>query len=195
MASQGPLNPGTSADNAGTGSEVWSNVGSPGNVAASDDARCVAALSSANPNSHYLVVTNFGFTIPEGAGAVIDGIEITVERSTNGTTTAQDRFIRIVKTGAIGTTEHAVAVDWSNGGTDTIQTYGSPTDLWGETWVATDINASNFGIAISAKRMTSAPNASVDHVTAKVYYTEAAAGTRPLQSTSVGQAVQRAATF
>lgn len=198
MASQGPLNPGTSADDASTGTEIWSNVGTPGNTAASDNARCTAALSSANPNSHYLVVTNFGFTIP--TGATIDGYEFTIERSTNGTTTGQDRQIKLVKDSAVtGSDDKSTGVDWNNGGVDTTVTYGGPADVWGMIGISTltpaDINATGFGLAISAKRISGAPNASVDHVTAKVYYTEVATGIRQLQRTTVGQAVQRAATF
>ena len=169
MASQGPLNPGTSADDAGTGTETWANVGTPGNVAASDDARCTVALTGGNPNSHWLVATNFGFTIP--SGATIDGVEFTIERKTTAGGIGQDRFIRLVVGGTIETHEKAVAVDWPTA--DGVATYGGATDTWGHEispLTPAQINASDFGIAISAKRMSGSPTAGVDHVTAKVYY-------------------------
>ena len=46
--------------------------------------------------------------------------------------------------------------------------YGGTSALWGETWTAADINASNFGVALSVT--DSADAALVDHMTIKVYY-------------------------
>ena len=38
---------------------------------------------------------------------------------------------------------------WNSGPTVT-NSYGTASDLWGETLVASDVNASGFGVAISA---------------------------------------------
>lgn len=60
-----------------------------------------------------------------------------------------DHRARIIKSGAIGSTDKASGTAWP--GTLAYTTYGSSSDFWGETgWTAEIINASDFGVAISA---------------------------------------------
>ena len=59
-----------------------------------------------------------------------------------------DHRVRIIKGGAIGSTDKASGTAWP--GSLAYTTYGGASDLWGETWTASDINASTFGVAISA---------------------------------------------
>jgi hypothetical protein len=61
---------------------------------------------------------------------------------------ASDNAVRIVKGGVIGSTDKSGISNWNS--TDTVVYYGGPSDLWGESWSASDINSSNFGFAISA---------------------------------------------
>ena len=53
--------------------------------------------------------------------------------------------------------------------------YGGPSDTWGQTWTAADLQATGFGIAIAARYTETAGNdrAYVDFVRAQVYYTPA----------------------
>lgn len=173
MASQGPLNPGTVADDAshGPGSNVWSN---PSNAAASDNAYAIYTLSAGNRPSHYLKATNFGFSIP--SGATIDGIIVEIEKSTGGSGTVTDDEVKIVKAdGSIGTTNKALAGDWP---AEQYHTYGGATDKWGETWTDANINDVDFGVVISANRVTgTTPSARVDHIRITVHYTESGGGT------------------
>lgn len=60
-----------------------------------------------------------------------------------------DHRVRIIKNGAIGTTDKATADAWPLG-SDIYATYGGSSDLWGETWTPSDVNSANFGVAISA---------------------------------------------
>jgi len=60
-----------------------------------------------------------------------------------------DDKVRIIKGGVVGSTDRASGSAWP--GTLTYSTYGSSSDLWGETWTVADINSSSFGVAISAK--------------------------------------------
>lgn len=58
--------------------------------------------------------------------------------------TYEDDEIRLLKGGTPSATNHSTGANWANT-TDAVFTYGNPTDLWGETWLPADINASNFG--------------------------------------------------
>jgi hypothetical protein len=62
----------------------------------------------------------------------------------------QDTNVKIVKSsGSIGTTNKAyTTTDW---GIEEYVSYGSSSDLWGETWTPSDINNANFGVVISVE--------------------------------------------
>jgi len=63
--------------------------------------------------------------------------------------TIKDYEIKIIKSdGTIGSTNKASADAWPYSAAYT--SYGSSVDLWGEVWTSSDINNSNFGVAISA---------------------------------------------
>jgi Secretion system C-terminal sorting domain len=79
-----------------------------------------------------------------------------------------DNEVRIVKGGAITGTNLAVAgTAWTT--VDTYTNYGTATELWGTTWTVADINAVDFGAAIST-RVTNG-TAQVDHIRITVYST------------------------
>ena len=166
MASQGPLSPGTVVDDATVGTVAWIN---PDNAKVSDDSKARASLSSTI--SHYLKATNFGFSIP--TGATINGILVEVERLMTGTQpNVKDSKVLIIKGGVIGSTDKADTVNvWPL--TDTYKSYGSSSELWGETWTPADINDSGFGFVISATGFAdvSSAKADVDHIRITVYYT------------------------
>lgn len=52
---------------------------------------------------------------------------------------------------SIGTTNNASVDAWES--SKTYKTYGGASDLWDETWSASDINSSNFGIAFAAEKL------------------------------------------
>jgi hypothetical protein len=118
-----------------------------------------------NSPTHYLKATNFGFTIP--GGSTIEGIVVEIEHKESGSTVAKDNRVRIVKGGTIGSTDKASASEWPT--SDAYASYGRFDDLWGETWSSTDINATDFGVALSAIGL-GAGTASVDHIRITVYY-------------------------
>jgi len=133
---------GTTANNATVGTLDWSSVGSPGNAGTSDNAYSTVSVAG---TTKYLLNTNFGFSIP--TGATIGGIAVSVEKKkTTGDGDVTHNAARIVKGGTIGSTD--VTATWPT--TEAVEVLGGATSLWGETWTAEDINASNFGFAISA---------------------------------------------
>lgn len=140
---------------------MWSNVS---NAGASDNSYATASLTLNSP-THYLKATNFGFSIP--GGSVIEGILVEIEHKESASTVAKDNRVRIVKGGTIGSTDKANAAEWPT--SDTYQEYGAFNDLWGETWSATDINDSGFGVVLSAIGLGTG-TASVDHIRITVYY-------------------------
>src|SRR5215470_12927072 len=141
----GPLSGGTFANLAIGGSKTsWSNVA---NVATSNDVYATIGNISGSVGgfSDYLIVSNFGFAIP--AGNQIDGIVVEVERSDANSRTS-DLHIQLIKNSLITATDKAAAGAWP--AIDAYQSYGTATDLWGNTWTPSDINATNFGVAIAA---------------------------------------------
>jgi hypothetical protein len=135
----------------------------------------VSALSIITTTSDYINVTNLGLSVP--SANTICGVAVTINRQTFallalGASTVSDNSIKLIKAGAMVGTEHAATgVAWptSLGAT----TYGNSSDLWGTTLTPADVNASNFGVAISTKLVAQilsvAFSAHIDQVTVTVY--------------------------
>lgn len=156
--SQGPNAPAVVVNDATLGVQTWTTT--PPHV---------ALLSAANNQTQYLLGTEFGFTVPQSATVL--GIEVSLTRGAVPVDGAvQDLAVRIVKAGAIGATDRSVGgVDWPLA--PAAQGYGGGTDLWGETWTPSDVNASNFGIAIAAKYTgTLTAVATITNVTVTIHY-------------------------
>lgn len=187
MATAGPNSAGTGANDASVGERAWTN---PGNITASDDTRASTTMVGVELTTQYLKATNFGFSIP--SGATINGITVNVEKQASG---SDDYQVRIVKGGTIGATDRAKAGAW--GASDTSYTYGSSSDLWGETWTDADINSSTFGFVISAERpgFKVAGSCAVDHITITIDYTAGGASFIAKSNPRPSQAINRASTF
>jgi hypothetical protein len=133
-ASQGP-------NYAGAASTVgWTDAA---NATGTPDNACASSTTSGDT----LDLTNFGFTIPDAA--VINGI--TVEVKFAGTTAGDDGVgVQLLKGGSPeGNTQIYAISGQSDCSTSAFQTVGSPADLWGTTWTASDINAANFGVRLT----------------------------------------------
>jgi hypothetical protein len=172
--STGARNAGTSASVAYPGSNFsFTNVSG---VSLSDDTRATsfALVSVLSGQTQFLQATNFGFTIP--STAVICGITVEVEKSASGIglfTDVVDRDVYIIKNGARTGTNKANGAEWT--GSDAYTAYGGASDNWGTTWLPSDINASDFGIAIAADingLIGLVPVARIDHIRITVHYYE-----------------------
>jgi len=167
MSNTGFKNPGTIVDDDSTGVTVWND---PSNAGTSDDAYAVANINTGvNAYTHYLKSTNFGFSIP--VGSTIEGVEATIERKSqlSGANYARDTIVKLVKGGTISGDNKNSATVYPL--TDTIETYGGSTDMWGLTLTPADINASNFGVVLATNTVHGSYAISVDNVQIKVYYT------------------------
>jgi cysteine-rich repeat protein len=161
----GPNSPGTMASDASFGLAPWLL---PDNAKVSDDN--VAQSTPAGSPTQYLHASNFAFAIP--AGATINGITVAIERRSLAGLISDAR-VRIVKGGVVGATEHASGGTWPT--VDTVATYGGASDLWGETWAASDVNGAGFGVVLSAT--DNVDLAAVDHIAITVSYSSCGNGT------------------
>lgn len=171
MADTGWKSPGTVVDDSAIGSVAWGN---PDYAKASDDSRATVLEFVNSLSTHYLKATNFSFNIP--VGSTINGILVEIEKSapeSDDYSWVVDGSVKIVKSnGSIGTTNKAdSSTHWLI--SDSYISYGSNSDLWGESWTSSDINDSDFGVVISASlTVDHSVTAQIDHIQMKVYYTE-----------------------
>lgn len=151
----GPLPGGTITDSSATGTVAWVN---PNNVKLDDGvfSTFTTAAGTSITKSHYIEATNFGFSIP--AGATINGIQVDVVRKASSASGACgtgaleicDNVVSLITSGgSLISTNKATTTDWPI--TIATSTYGNGSDLWSATWGVSDINSSNFGVAIGAK--------------------------------------------
>jgi hypothetical protein len=135
------------------------------NVYSSNNVRASYTLSG-NGQSPNLDTTGFGFSIP--SGAIILGIEVEIERRASGGS-IDDDDVYLLKAGAVSGSDHASGTDWPT--SDGTRSYGDSDDLWGTTWTAAQINASNFGLRIQADSDTSSSRTiDIDHIRINVTY-------------------------
>lgn len=153
------IKPGTVID--GGGSNVWTN---PSNAKAQDGVYTTNSWGSGGARSNVLIASNFPAHVP--AFAIIQGIEVVFVRY--GSNAATDH-VSLNKAGIQTGTNKAGTDIWPSAVVDSV-TYGSPTDLWGTTWTAADINNSGFGVNLSAYNTHGGGFGSVDVIYVNVYW-------------------------
>jgi hypothetical protein len=166
-SSDGPFNPGVGSNVPTIGTVPWQN---PGEIVTPGSPYATATLTQGSLYSNYLQGTQYGFSIPDGVP--IWGIEVQVNRQVDDHNAGiMDNEVRLVKEGAIVGENRALPDVWT---VDfTLVTYGGPTDLWGVSWTAAEINSPDFGVALSAYRSNNGSNlrqAVVDSMQVIVYY-------------------------
>lgn len=179
--SSGPNFPSSATDGGGA-SVAWVSVEK---VEVSNNQYAYADMGGAHDTdnrTHSLLATDFGFSVP--TTATITGVQISIERNctscTDGTgnEAVYDKNIKLIQGGVVTGNDEATSTAWSRG-TDRTDSYGATDDLWGLTLTPADVNSSDFGVSISAKKL---PNdqgsyngndtyANIDSVTITVYYT------------------------
>lgn len=173
---------GTFATDSALGAVDWTSAG---NAALSDDSRSTSILLLGQL-SRYLKVTNFNFNIP--LDATITGVTVSIERSTDTLNATHDNSVKLVKSGVISGNEKAVANLWPT--SDATATYGSATDLWGLTFTPTIINASDFGVVVSAIADL-AGTAQIDYISIAVDYIGSNRPGNDIRHISVGNGMSR----
>ena len=164
--SVGPNNPSTSGTIALTGSS--NSSGSKTNIYTSDDLYSSnTPFLSAGQYSDYLYASGFGFSIP--AGSTITGIQVDIERN-DASGKIKDNDVKLVIGGIVVGNDKASSSSWPS--SDKIKSYGSAIDLWGTTISYSDVNSSQFGVALSVIRSAGAGTNTgyVDHIKIIVSY-------------------------
>lgn len=160
------------------GAGAGTSWGTPGNIVSSNNSRATYTLN-ANTQSNNLDATGFGFAIP--TTAVIVGVYAQIERMANGSSSLDDEDVFLLKAGAAAGTDHAELSNYYPNGTESVEDYGSSSDLWGTTWTPAQINASNFGLRLKVDNDNTSSQriASIDHIQITVYY-------QPVPTASIG---------
>jgi hypothetical protein len=143
-----------------------SNSGSWINGAFAYDGIDGTYATTSTANNHNF--TNHGFGIPDGN--TIGGIEVKLELS--GTTPAGSVDVQLSWDGGTSWTSS------KNSGTlttaDAVRTLGSPSDLWGRTWTATEFSNPNFAV-----RLAGSPSSNiirVDAIQVRIYHVTSGGG-------------------
>ncbi len=166
----GPKSAGLASDNAGTGTTAWTT---PTSIYTSNGVYATQKLTAATAG-HYLVASAFGFNIP--VGATVDGVTVDVQKKAASSNKGAivDNSVKLVKAGSVTGDSQASTTIWPS--SNNYVTYGGSSTTWGAALTSGDINASNFGVAVSAKNNKLSGSgatlaANVDHIRISVSYT------------------------
>ncbi len=179
-ATSGPLDAGTGANMDGPGTINWTD---PANITATG-APYATAVITGGATSEYLQGTNYGFSIP--LDATIDGITVSIMRMDSAGNGTADSDLYLLKASAIAGNNHASTVKWPV--SMTVATYGGTADLWGTTWTPSEVNATSFGVSLSAYNThpVQPRTASVDYMRITITYTPATTPTTLTVSAAAG---------
>mgnify|MGYP001597125894 CR=1 FL=1 len=114
--------------------------------------------------------SDFNFSIPDGS--VINGIEVVVEARSSDSSGCTLEVELDWDGGISGTDDKSQVLT----GSDSILTFGGPTDTWGRAWDVIDFSNDNFVVILENRdpgsSCSNGSTVSVDYLEAKVYYTE-----------------------
>jgi len=143
----------------------------PENVEVEDETYATFTTGPDQETSHYLKTTGYNFDIPVGAtitGVIVEVKEFLAQNDPNNNTwNAQYMPISLVKGGTIeGSTVNGSDHLYSQ---NQYYAKGGPQDMWGITLTPSDVNASNFGVALAVQSVNSIVN--IDAIRIRVCYT------------------------
>ncbi|MCB0430725.1 MAG: T9SS type A sorting domain-containing protein [Flavobacteriales bacterium] len=138
---EGPLLPSLAEDDVSSGDQAWTDLTS----VYSDDGSNTTVDLLPGETSHYLVIRDLGFALPEGS--IVNGISINVEKSKSAGF-IKDQEVRLFIGGVPMGDDKASITGWTSSGS--VETYGAEDDSWGLSLSAADVNDPTFGIGIRA---------------------------------------------
>lgn len=182
MATSGPNNPG-SVSTALYGLFDWTD---PSNAAVAGGGIAYVQQASDDFDTYYLMMTNFGFSIPAGT---IDGIEVSVRRADSNVEGSDYSVMLIVGGSLLGSDQAGFGSLGSSFGNYPVfnqEVFGGSANLWGLSPTVSQVNASNFGVAYAAYGSTNLGDGflAVDGIQMTIYYT-ASGGATGAQSRSL----------
>ena len=154
------------------GGTAWASTG---NITV-DDSSFASVSLSAGTNSKNLEILLFPFAIP--SGSTIDGIEMNINAYASGSSCDWLDAYLIAGFGVLDSDDLSdSAGNPAVATSETVKTFGGPTELWGSTWTDADINAGGFGASIEVRNESgSTRTVYVDYITLTVYYTAPVGG-------------------
>lgn len=118
--------------------------------------------------SQVATVHGFGFSIP--SNAIVTGIQLDLLKMVNQPISdIRDSVVSLVKGGNSIGNNYGISSQWPQ--PFAYVNYGGPTDLWGTTWTAADINDPLFGFQLQMTNGALDQTAQIDHAQITVYYT------------------------
>ena len=144
--------------------QAWSNLT---NLEATDGRYATCSPANSGILCQAVSSTGFGFSLP--STATVTGIVVSIVRHIGSGNNNGDTTVKLIKGGvAVGNNK---ASNTTYPTTDGTATYGSSSDLWGSSFLYSDINASNFGVQFQP----TTPNSNgvsvfADSITVTVYY-------------------------
>lgn len=162
--STGPKYPTTTTTTNGTGTEFqWAN---PANIFADDGANATNAFWTTAHGTDELNGATFGMGIP--SNAIIDGIKLEMQVPSSNRWSEATSQLQLKKAGVLAGSNKS----GTGSASGDVYTYGGATDLWGTTWTAAEISATNFGFGFYPA-LTSSPNdfaIAIDYVRITIYW-------------------------
>ena len=187
------MRPGAQGTGGAGTSFIWYNTSNAltSNNVDSTASATASPISNYTGYTNYLTVNDFNAYIP--SSATINGITVSVERKNtfNGiadslsvSTDAVFLMYDVAGTATTIGTKKSSATTWTS--TDSVETFGSSSDLWGRSWTADEIMNANFGVALSAylnytysvEGSGPASSTAVDAITVVIDYTDSAPARR-----------------
>ncbi|WP_199120497.1 choice-of-anchor Q domain-containing protein [Pedobacter sp. ASV28] len=144
-------NPTVAINDNSTGTDPWNNPGNAltGNNSYATMSNAAQLIGGTVRNSHFLTVKGLGFNIPPNAEIL--GVEVEIRKLSSDNTSSnytRDLDFRLLKNNQVaGTNQANIGVNWPT--SETAFTYGSNGSLWGLILTPSDVNASDFGVAIA----------------------------------------------
>lgn len=146
-----------------TVSSAWTNP----NNAFTLDSVCTSCNVNGAVNIYNFI--NNPFTIP--SAATINGFEVKVYRAC----ITNDKYNLELKDPTTFRLKNGTAGGVGSCANRTLETLGSPTDLWGGTWTPDHVNSSSFQVRLTQVKATAQDTTYVDYIEVTVYYTAPAA--------------------
>jgi hypothetical protein len=121
-----------------------------------------------NPYRDQLLASDFQFELP--AEAILEGIAVSINRSAEMVSLVADYEVKLLRAGSTVGLDRAKTAAWST--VFQYVNYGGPSDLWGASWTAADLNSTGFGVALTPMYLSTGGNgrAYVDFIRATAYY-------------------------
>ena len=169
--------PSACANDAATGTVAWNPSGTASTLLAAvqyPDVMQTASAAVNNSTAEYLKATGYTFSIP--SGATIIGIQFNIYYGIDNpgnpyTWTPRLSKAGTMQSGAPSTVTTNSYVPMNPDGY--VTSFGGATDLWGGTWLYSDINAAGFGAGFSFVSSLY-QQIDVDYINCTVWYTLAA---------------------